>query len=81
MAELFNVKVPALSKHLQNICEAEEPDQHATVSKIETVQNESGRTVKRSMDFYSLDAIIAVDYHVNSKKAIRFRQWAKKSKH
>lgn len=76
MAELFDVKVPAISKHLQNIYEEEELERAATVSKMETVQNEGGRTVKRSMDFYNLDAIIAVGYRVNSKKATRFRQWA-----
>lgn len=79
MAELFDVKIPAISKHLQNIYEEEELERDATVSKMETVQNEGGRTVKRSMDFYNLDAIIAVGYRVNSKKATRFRQWATKT--
>ncbi len=79
MAELFDVNVPAISKHLQNIYEEEELDRDATVSKMETVQNEGGRSVKRTMDFYNLDAIIAVGYRVNSKKATRFRQWATKA--
>jgi len=61
MAELFDVKVPAISKHLQNIYE-EELERAATVSKMETVQNEGGRTVRRSIDFYNLDAIIAAGY-------------------
>lgn len=76
MAELFDVNVPAVSKHLQNIYEEEELRQDATVSKMETVQDEGGRRVKRVRDFYNLDAIIAVGYRVNSKKATRFRQWA-----
>ena len=76
MAELFDVKTPAISKHLQNIYEEGELDRDATVSKMETVQNEGGRTVHRMVDFYNLDAIIAVGYRVNSKKATRFRQWA-----
>lgn len=79
MAELFDVKTPAISKHLQNIYEEEELDRDATVSKMETVQNEGGRTVHRMVDFYNLDAIIAVGYRVNSKKATRFRQWATKT--
>lgn len=76
MAELFDVNVPAVSKHLQNIYSEEELRQDATVSKMETVQDEGGRSVKRVRDFYNLDAIIAVGYRVNSKKATRFRQWA-----
>ena len=76
MAELFDVNVPAVSKHLQNIYEEEELLPSATVSKMETVQDEGGRSVKRVRDFYNLDAIIAVGYRVNSKKATRFRQWA-----
>lgn len=79
MAELFDVKTPAISKHLQNIYEEGELDRDATVSKMETVQNEGGRTVHRMVDFYNLDAIIAVGYRVNSKKATRFRQWATKT--
>ena len=79
MAELFDVKTPAISKHLQNIYEEEELDRTTTISKMETVQNEGGRSVRRVVDFYNLDAIIAVGYRVNSKKATRFRQWATKT--
>lgn len=79
MAELFDVNVPAISKHLQNIYEEEELEQSATVSKMETVQKEGERTVRRVLDYYNLDAIIAVGYRVNSKKATRFRQWATKT--
>jgi hypothetical protein len=79
MAELFDVNVPAISKHLQNIYEEEELLRDATVSKMETVQQEGSRSVKRTVDFYNLDAIIAVGYRVNSKKATRFRQWATKT--
>ena len=76
MAELFDVNVPAISKHLQNIYEEEELMRDATVSKMEIVQDEGGRTIHRTLDHYNLDAIIAVGYRVNSKKATRFRQWA-----
>ena len=79
MAELFDVNVPAISKHLQNIYEEEELTRDATISKMETVQTEGSRTVHRMVDHYNLDAIIAVGYRVNSKKATRFRQWATKT--
>ena len=79
MAELFAVNTPAISKHLQNIYDDEELEKSATVSKMEIVQSEGHRQVKRELDFYNLDAIIAVGYRVNSKKATRFRQWATKT--
>lgn len=69
----------AISRHLSNIYEEEELQKESTCSKKEQVQNEGNRTVKRRIDFYNLDAIIAVGYRVNSKKATRFRQWATKS--
>lgn len=76
MAELFDVNVPAISKHLTNIYEEEELIKKSTVSKMEIVQKEGQRNVKRIQEFYNLDAIIAVGYRVNSKKATKFRQWA-----
>ena len=79
MAELFDVNVPAISKLLQNIYDEEELEQSATISKMETVQKEGSRMVTRALDYYNLDAIIAVGYRVNSKKATRFRQWATKT--
>ena len=78
MAELFDVNVPAISKHLSNIFE-EELIRESTVSKMEIVQMEGKRRVKREQELYNLDAIIAVGYRVNSKKATRFRQWATKT--
>ena len=79
MAELFDVNVPAISKHLSNIFEEGELFKEATVSKMEIVQMEGNRKVKREPEFYNLDAIIAVGYRVNSKKDTRFRQWATKT--
>lgn len=79
MAELYDVNVPAISKHLSNIFADEELIKESTISKMEIVQKEGNRNVKREQEFYSLDAIIAVGYRVNSKKATRFRQWATKS--
>ena len=76
IAELFNVNIPAISKHLNNIYQEGELEEKATISKMEIVQNEGTRTVKREVAFYNLDAIIAVGYRVNSIQATRFRQWA-----
>lgn len=76
MAELFGVNVPAISKHLKNIFEEGELQKEATLSKMETVQNEGGRQITRNKEFYNLDAIIAVGYRVNSKRATQFRIWA-----
>lgn len=76
MAELFDIQKAAISKHLKNIYESGELDKDSTVSIMETVQNEGGRDVKRNIEFYNLDTIIAVGYRVNSKKATQFRIWA-----
>ena len=76
MAALFDVGVPAISKHLANVFETGELKEEATISKMETVQQEGNREVKRTVVMYSLDAIIAVGYRVNSIRATQFRQWA-----
>ena len=76
IAQLFDVNVPAISKHLNNIFESGELNKEATVSILEIVQNESGRNVKRKVEFFNLDAIIAVGYRVNSQRATQFRIWA-----
>ena len=73
MAELFDVNVPAISKHLTNIYQEGELQKKPTISKMETVQREGNRQVTRNKDFYNLDAIIAVGYRVNSKRATQFR--------
>lgn len=78
MAELFAVEVPAISKHLANIFEEGELRVDSTVSKMEIVQQEGSRNVKRKVDFYNLDAIISVGYRVNSGRATQFRIWATK---
>lgn len=76
IARLFDVQPPAISKHLKNIFESGELHREATVSKMETVQVEGERSVQRTIDFYNLDAIIAVGYRVNSRRATQFRIWA-----
>ncbi len=79
VAELFDVQKAAISKHLKNIFASGELQKPTTVSKMETVQTEGGRTVKRAVEFYNLDLVIAIGYRVNSKKATLFRQWATKT--
>jgi len=76
LAELFGVEVPAISKHLNNIFEDGELNKIATISILEIVQKEGSRNVKRNVEFYNLDAVIAVGYRVNSKQATQFRIWA-----
>ena len=82
MAQLFGVGVPAISKHLGHIFEEGELDRTTTVSKMEIVVNRGFRgSVNEDVEFYSIDAIIAVGYRVSSLKATRFRQWATKILH
>lgn len=73
MAQLFNVEVPAISKHLSNIFEETELLEDSVVSILETTAND-GKNYKTK--YYNLDAIIAVGYRVNSKRATQFRIWA-----
>lgn len=76
MSELFGVQAPAISKHLNNIYEEGELLASSTISKMEIVQEEGSRAVKRLVDFYNLDAIISVGYRINSRRATQFRIWA-----
>lgn len=79
MAELFGCTADNISLHLKNIYTDGELEQTATTEKISVVRTEGTREVNRTLDHYNLDAIIAVGYRVNSKKATRFRQWATKT--
>ncbi len=79
MSELFDVNVPAISKHLKNIFESDELDEKVVVSILEnTTQHGAikGKTQTKHVKYYNLDAIIAVGYRVNSKRATQFRIWA-----
>lgn len=76
MAELFGVDSDTISVHLRNIYKEGELVKDATTEILSVVRNEGGRTVRRSLTFYNLDAIIAVGYRVNSKQATQFRIWA-----
>ncbi len=79
MAELFNVNVPAISKHLKNIFESGELDEQLVVSILETTTQHGaigGKTQTKPTKYYNLDAIISVGYRVNSTQATQFRIWA-----
>lgn len=76
MSKLFDVEVNTVNYHLKEIFETHELEENRTIRKIRTVQKEGNREVSREISFYSLDAIIAVGYRVNSKQATDFRIWA-----
>lgn len=75
IAEIFGVNVPAVNKHIGNIVDEGELDS-STISKMEIVQNEDGREVKRTVNHYNLDMIIAIGYRISSGKGTAFRKWA-----
>ena len=79
MGQLFGVVENNITYHLQNIFEEGELEEKRTTQKIRVVQKEGKRNVSRELTFYSLDAIIAVGYRVNSKEATDFRIWATKT--
>ena len=76
MAELFETDRTSIVRHINNIYKEEELDRESTCAKIAQVQVEGKRTVKRSIPYFNLDMIISVGYRVNSKRGVRFRQWA-----
>ena len=79
MAELFGVEIPTINYHLKEIFKTNELDEKATIRNFLIVQKEGTRQVSREIDFYNLDAIIAVGYRVNSIEATRFRIWSTKT--
>jgi hypothetical protein len=79
MAELFGASKQTISYHLQNIFSDNELQKTSTVKEILTVQDEGDRKVSRNLEYYNLDAIIAVGYRVNSHQATQFRIWATKT--
>ena len=76
LAELFDVDKSVVSRHLSNIYTERELVKTATVAKYATVQTEGARQVTRNLEYYNLEAIIAVGYRVNSRRATDFRRWA-----
>jgi hypothetical protein len=75
IAELFDVNVPAINKHVKHILSSYELD-NSTISKMEIVRFEGERAIKRKIKIYNLDMIISIGYRVNSKRGILFRKWA-----
>jgi hypothetical protein len=78
MADLFDCSSDNIGLHLKNIFIEEELYRNSTTEKISVVRKEGNRNIKRKIEFYNLDAIIAVGYRVNSKKTTKFRIWATK---
>ena len=76
IADLFSTSKQDISYHLQQIYDSGELIREATVKEVLTVQSEGDRNVSRKLDYYNLDAIIAVGYRVNSLQATQFRIWA-----
>ena len=76
MGTLFEVSVPTINEHLSNLFTQNEIYKEATIRNFRIVQKEGSREVARNVEFYNLDAIIAVGFRVNSTRAIQFRQWA-----
>lgn len=76
LAALFNVKRPAITKHINNIYEDEELEERSTCAKIAHMGNDGKQTYNTK--YYNLDMIISIGFRVNSKKAIKFRTWANK---
>ena len=76
MAELFETDRTSIVRHINNIYRAEELDRESTCAKIAQVQTEGKRQVTRTIPFFNLDMIISVGYRVNSKRGVKFRQWA-----
>lgn len=79
MSDLFDCSSDNISLHLKNIFADEKLDSEATTEIFSVVQKEGERSVTRNVKCYNLDAIIAVGYRINSKKATRFQQWATKT--
>ena len=78
MAELFQTDRISIVRHINNIYKVEELDRESTCAKIAQVQIEGKRNVKRNIPYFNLDMIISVGYRVNSKRGVKFRQWANK---
>jgi hypothetical protein len=76
LAELYRIRVPTVNHHISGVYEERELEPEATVRKYLIVQTEGSRQVRRAVDHYNLDMILAVGYRVRSQVGMRFRQWA-----
>ena len=76
LAELYGVSVPTVNEHIGNIYDDEELQPEATIRKFRIVQTEGTRQVRRLVDHYNLDMVLAVGFRVRSRRGTQFRQWA-----
>ena len=76
MAEVFRTSTDNVSLHLKNVYATGELDEATTAEDFSVVRSEGKRDVRRTIKHYNLDAIVSIGYRVNSKRAVRFRQWA-----
>jgi hypothetical protein len=76
MSVLYDVTVSAINQHLKTIFDDTELQREATIKKYLIVQSEGSRDVKREVEHYNLQAIIAVGFKINNERAVRFRKWA-----
>ena len=81
LAEIYNTSRQNIGQHLENIYKDNELPREATIKKFFIVQKEGSREVKREIDHYNLDVIIAIGYRVQSDVAVRFRRWATQRLH
>lgn len=78
MSQLFDTGIDNINVHLKNIFRDNELDEESTIEEYSIVRREGRRNVNRNLKHYNLDAIISVGYRVNSKRGVKFRQWATK---
>ncbi|MDD2839775.1 MAG: RhuM family protein [Rickettsiales bacterium] len=76
IAKIFDVNVRTINDHINNIFKTNEMNKEATIRKFRLVQKEGKIMVQREIEYYDLDVVLSVGYRVNSKNAIKFRQWA-----
>ena len=76
MAALYDVTIPAINQHIKTVCADRELDPEATIKKYLIVQTEGARQVRREVEHYSLQMIIALGFKINNGHAVRFRKWA-----
>lgn len=81
LSEIYNTTRQNIGQHIENIYKDEELPREATIKKFFIVQQEGNRQVKREIEHYNLDVIIAIGYRVQSDVAVRFRRWATQRLH
>ncbi|MFH1618678.1 MAG: RhuM family protein, partial [bacterium] len=76
LADLYKIGVNTVNHHIKSIYDEEELSPEATIRQYRIVQTEGGRQIKRLVEHYNLDMILAVGYRVRSQRGVQFRQWA-----